>query len=424
MFNSIIKQAFVLSLCLISGILARPCPADEATAPTDPVFTVVLSDGPPVEGRIRQLGPSNRLVIDLDQPPAGGAPEPLSFSLDRVVSLTRRGVDPAPSPPLGSLVLFPEGDRLRAIIGPVEGNALTALPPALGDAATPIPLDAVLGILLAPPSAPGEAEALIRRIRTQPRQAEVLWLANGDLISGSLLELGSSVVKFEPENGPIGVPRSSVVALGFDPALVSYDRPADPYLELTFTDGSRLGISNARVEKGRLLATTRFGLEVAIGISAISRIHTRGGSVSYLSEYDEAASEFVGYLSPHPGTYGRDLTWDGHGLRLAGQPFDRGLGMLPRTLLAYRLDPRDHRFQALVGLDDRAGPRASVVFRVLVDGKERFTSPALSPRQAPIPIDVDLSGGRLLILVVEFGEAGDVQDSAIWAEARLIRKAQ
>ena len=69
--------------------------------------------------------------------------------------------------------------------------------------------------------------------------------------------------------------------------------------------------------------------------------------------------------------------------QLGGQPYDRGLGTQSRTLLAYRLKPGDRRFQALVGVDDRAGPLGSVVFRVLVDGKSRFTTPPMSARDTP-----------------------------------------
>ena len=68
---------------------------------------------------------------------------------------------------------------------------------------------------------------------------------------------------------------------------------------------------------------------------------------------------------------------------LSGQTFDRGIGAQSRTLLAYRIEPGDRRFQALVGVDERAGPSGSVVFRVLVDNKERFKSQPLSNRDAP-----------------------------------------
>jgi len=45
----------------------------------------------------------------------------------------------------------------------------------------------------------------------------------------------------------------------------------------------------------------------------------------------------------------------------------------------------------------------------------------LTDRDVPKAIDVDLTGGKLLILATEFGERGDVQDQADWIEARLIR---
>jgi hypothetical protein len=74
----------------------------------------------------------------------------------------------------------------------------------------------------------------------------------------------------------------------------------------------------------------------------------------------------------------------------------------------------------MVGQDARAGDLASVVFRVLVDRAEVYVSPPLTRRDPPVPIDVDVSGGGLLILVTEFGDRGDVQDCADWADARLI----
>ena len=71
--------------------------------------------------------------------------------------------------------------------------------------------------------------------------------------------------------------------------------------------------------------------------------------------------------------------------------------------------------------DDRAGSLGNVSFKVLVDGEARFESPAMGSNEPPRLVDVDLAGGKLLILITEFAERGDVQDSADWAEARIIR---
>ncbi len=108
-------------------------------------------------------------------------------------------------------------------------------------------------------------------------------------------------------------------------------------------------------------------------------------------------------------------------LRVGGRAFDRGLGTQSRTLLAYRLDPGSKRFQATVGLDDRAGPLGNVAFKVLVDGKARFESPPMGAGEPPRVVDVDLEGAKVLILITEFGERGDVQDAGDWVDARIIR---
>ncbi len=215
--------------------------------------------------------------------------------------------------------------------------------------------------------------------------------------------------------------RIGVLALSFDPTLTVYPRPSGDFLELTLADGSRLGVSQARIEQGHVVATSRFRATVKVALGDLVRIQARTSSIDYLSERDSTAEKYVAYIGPNR-SYRRDLNVEGHPIRLAGQVFDRGIGSQSRTLLAYKLNPVDQRFQATVGLDDSAGPLGSVVFRVLVDGKERFVSPSMSVRDTPRSIDLDIRGAKFLILDTDFGARGDVRDLADWAEARIIRE--
>lgn len=401
-------SGFLLGLACLLGA------GRDESVPSDPVFVATLIDGSTVKGRIARLDSTG--VLELEGPAGRASP------LDQVVSLVREGGIAPPSPPEGALVLFPDGDRLLGIIGTTTETALQVLPGALGDETTSLPLDHILGVVTNPPTEIDRLESLLDRIRDEPRETEVLLLANGDRQTGSLLGVGAEKVEFQTNLGPMSVPRSAVVALGFDPATVKYPRPEGTYLELTFTDGSRLGIANAQASQGRLRGRTRFGLEIRPELKSISSVHVRGPAIVYLSEQPKTVAQYVGYLGTHPGTFGRDHTWDGHAMKLAGQPIEHGLGTLPRTLLAYRLDPKDRRFQARVGLDDRAGDLSGVVFRVLVDENEKWASPPMTRRDPPRAIDIDVSGGRFLILITEFGDRGDIQDSADWAGARLIRR--
>ncbi len=396
-------------------------PQKPAVVPSDPVFEAVLTDGSAVAGRIRELrlaeGQGEAVLV------AEGGQEK-AIPLDRLVKLTRRG-DASPYPPEGSLLVLPDGDRLRAILSESDGAKVEVLPKALEDRATSAPLDRVLGLILAPPSDPEAMEELIEKVRRDPRDGDVLWLAGeglvGDRRLGSFLGLDARNLAFESGKMRGEFERSGVVAVGLDPALVGYPKQDRPHLELSFVDGSRLGATACRVEQGQLVAETRLGPKIAVALKELARVHVMGGSVIYLSAREPDAAQFVPYLDRHPGTFGRDRTWDGHHLRLGGRPYDRGIGMLPRTLLAFKLGPEARRFQALVGLDDRAGDQASVVFRVLADKKEVFASPAMTRRDAPAAVDVEVAGAKVLILVVEFGERGDMQDSADWVEARLVR---
>ncbi len=409
------RLAIVLALMAGVVLALRAEAADtfqgSGTVPSDPVFTVLRTDQTTVSGRIRQISPKEITIM----PPRGEA-QVVPFG--RLVKLIREDV-PLPSVPDGSLVLFPNGDRLsRTVIGPATETALEVQSYALGNLA--IPLDSLLGLVLSPPSDSDALDALLSRVRTEPRSSEVLWLANGDCLTGLLQGIDDKKIRFQTNNAPIDLDRSGIVAVGFDPALVIYPQPKGDYLELTMGDGSRLGVNDARLEQGQVVATTRFGATIRLALGELAQVHARTASVVYLSERQADADQYVAYLGP-TRPYRRDSTVEGHPLRLAGQTYDRGLGTQSRTLLAYRLAPGDRRFQALVGLDDSAGPLGSVVFRVRVDHREPFVTPPMSVRDPPKLIDLDISGAKVIILDTEFGERGEVRDFADWVEARLIR---
>jgi hypothetical protein len=407
------NAAPVFLFLLASGLRAAEPVPPGSPVPLDPVFTAHLVDGTTHSGRIHQIGPRGEIALVPEQG------QEVVFPLARIVKLTRDRSVLKLTPSEGSVVLFPDGDRLyRTVIGPASETTLDVSSYALGNLG--IPLDSLLGLILTLPAESAAADALVERVRSEPRTTEVLWLANGDRLAGGFLGLDEKRVKFQAPTAPAAIERAGVLALGFDPAVVVYSRPEGAFLELTMADGSRLGVADARVEQGHVVATTRFKTTIRLALGELIQIHARTRTVAYLSERPATAEQYVAYLGPSR-PYRRDLNVDGHPLKLAGQGYDRGLGTQSRTLLAFRLEPGDRRFQALVGLDDSAGPMGSVVFRVLVDGKERFVSPALSVRDTPKPIDVDLTGARVLILATEFGERGEIRDFADWVEARIIR---
>jgi hypothetical protein len=383
-------------------------PQAGSTVPSDPVFKALRLDGSTASGRISRL--------TADEVTLAGDNE-TSLPLRSLVKLTREGIAP-PYPPEGTVVLLPDGDRLRGVIGASGETKLEVRSYALGD--VEIPLDSLLGLVLAPPTDRDAFEDLLLGVRTQKRSSEVLWLANGDRLAGGLLGLSSRHVSFQPQAGKVAVDRSQVVAIGFDPNVVSYPPPKADYLELMLADGSRLASTDVRIARGQVEATTRFGAPIHFPIGELARIHVRSENIAYLSDRAADAVDYVPYLGPRR-EYRRDLAVDGKMLRLAGQVYDHGIGSASRTLLAYRLKPGDRRFQALVGLDERAGPQGSVVFRVRLGREDKFVSPPMSMRDPPRPIDIDVSGAQVLILVTEYGERGNVRDFADWVEARLIR---
>ena len=386
-------------------------PPQAGTVPSDPIFNALLVDGSTASGLVRRLDDKGGVTLVS----AEGAER--TIPTDRLVKLTRDGASPPTPNEWRDVVLFPDGDRLaHCKVGQAGEFNLGVQSPAFEELA--VPLDSLLGLILDPD--PASVDALTARVRSEPRDSELLWLANGDKLPGLFAGLDEKTLTFQPPTGKVELPRAGVMALGFAPGQVVYRRPAGPFFELTLVDGSRIGVTGARLDRGRIVATTRFKAEVRLPIGDLARVHAINASALYLSDREASATSYEPYIGP-TRPYRRNSTVAGEAIRLGGVSYDRGLGTQSRTLMAYKLEPGSKRFQATVGVDDRAGPLGNVVFKVRVDDKILFESPPMAAGEAPRAVDVDLAGAGLLILMTEFGERGDVQDLADWAEARIIR---
>jgi hypothetical protein len=142
------------------------------------------------------------------------------------------------------------------------------------------------------------------------------------------------------------------------------------------------------------------------------------GRAIYLSQMKPADYRHVPYLNI-AWPYRIDRNVRGDFLRAGGRLHLKGIGMHSAARLSYALPPGAKRFQAEAAIDD-AADGGSVRFRVFVDGKEKYSSAVVRGGMPPVPIDIDLSGGKQIDLVVDFADRADVQDWADWLDARLI----
>ena len=116
-----------------------------------------------------------------------------------------------------------------------------------------------------------------------------------------------------------------------------------------------------------------------------------------------------------------NLSTSGNPITLNGTVFANGLGSHTKFRLVIDCHGTAKRFTAKVGVNDAANKQyASVVFRVEGDGKKLFMSPVMRPGDAPVLVDVDLSGIQHLVLLAWNGEGGgQADDHADWADASI-----
>lgn len=202
------------------------------------------------------------------------------------------------------------------------------------------------------------------------------------------------------------------------------EQPAVHGVELT--DGSVLPATDLRLE-GSTLHAEGPGGRFRVSAGRLRRMDIASDRYLYLSQLEPSRVQTEPFL---------DVVWRprmdecvaGGAIRLGGRRFSRGIGMHTRTAMSFKLSGSYRTLHATVGVDDRAGPRGHVIFRVLTDGgaagnrRVVLETEPQTGADEPLRVEADISGAAHVTLLAEFGSPVDPSGNlADWAEVRVVR---
>jgi hypothetical protein len=378
---------------------------------------LLLADGRRLVGELSRILPDARLEFLADL-------EPTEFAAHQVVVWGRLPELLSPQ-----VVVFADGSLLGVHYVRIENERVYMRGAQILDLV--VPVEQLAGVVLRAPGQREKRDRLLDEVlRFTGKQDEVL-LANGDKIGGLLLRLDEANCLLEISAGTTRLAREDVVAISFHPELRSKpvwdnrtdldgQKPSTCPMIVGLVDGSMIVCRNGRSDGPTVAFELLLGSQLLAKTGAVVFLQPLSAEMSYLSDLEPAEYEhrpFLGIERP----LGRDRCVLGTRLRKGGQIYPKGLGVQSWARVAYRLEKKFRRFEALVALDDLAEGKGSVEFVVFVDGVERYRSGVVTGRDPARAVSLEVTGAERLELVVEFADRAHQFDFADWLLARLVR---
>jgi len=347
------------------------------------------------------------------------------WELSRVAGLSIQGHAGRALPAPARLVELADGSRLAAAdFAADKGRAQVSL---VGAPAVELPVQEIRLVRLAPPT-----DALAsqwEQIVGAESPADVLVVKRDDAIDyykGVIHRVTEEAVDFETDGERLPVKRSKVFGLVYH--RTSGRELPEAMGTVVESSGSVWAASSVALAGGQLEWVTPLGLKVARPLGALVRLDLSRGKFVYLSDLPPESTEWVPYFSMGKELPARvslfaprqDQGLQSGPLQLDGKRYAKGLSIHSRTTIVYRLPERFRRFSAVAGIDDQVRPQGSV--RLVIRGDERVLFETMvSGREAARPVELDVSGVRRLVILVDFGEDLDVGDHLNLCDARLLK---
>lgn len=158
-------------------------------------------------------------------------------------------------------------------------------------------------------------------------------------------------------------------------------------------------------------------------MEAIRSADVSGGRWQWLVEMAPQSFESIPYMTRRWPLM-RDRNALGEPLRCRGRAYEHGLGLHAAAKLVWKLDGGYARLRMEIGIDDSGGAWSDADVEIKRDGESAtIRIDHLRHGETPRPVDLDVTGTRVLEITVGFGENGDIQDRVDLLDAALVRAA-
>jgi len=319
-------------------------------------------------------------------------------------------------------VLLTTGDLLVGKVGPKSEDGVKLISPAFSDPL--IKFGQIRAIIF-----PANRQYLPARLPEKADTADIILTQAGDRAEGTVLSISSSGVVYKSKrlDTEVTVPLEKSAGVWMIETDAPPKEPPGLHATVLTSDGSSIRGEIQSLKDGVLTLKDLYGTVHKIPANLLSGIYMKNGRVVYLSDMKPTlVEEDANYIrgpkklsSDLDFPFQRDRSARGGKLIVGGVEHRKGVGVRARSLLGYSLEGGFKRFQATLGLDAASMGLGAVKVEIEVDGK-KVKEVGLKGTDAPLPIDLDVSGAKELRLFVTWAGYGQ-SDFVDWGSARLIR---
>jgi hypothetical protein len=208
--------------------------------------------------------------------------------------------------------------------------------------------------------------------------------------------------------------------------------------EVETLSGSRIQATRLTGDAKTLRITSRAGVEMEAPLVGVRVVRWKGGRFVYASDLPYRSKLEVYYgdgavpSEHYEPWYGArtDRTAERCPLRVGGVTYRHGIAVHAKSTVTVPLERAFATFETGFGIDDETleaaeGPRGDVTARVLVDGKEVWSSggSVKGGEEARKIGPLDVRGAQSLVLEVDFGAGQHENDRADWVDPILVKAA-
>lgn len=260
----------------------------------------------------------------------------------------------------------------------------------------------------------------------QSRNADVLHLVNGDVLTGIVEKLDADGVGFRPAGADsdvqIGLDKVAAILLA-DPDPTA--GPTGQALRLRLIDGSSITVASALSDADRLHVGLGDKADHFIDLSALLSIEQLGGPVRWLTSLSPQEVIYHPYFTEDfPPRFDHPVADSAISIRDKFPAFHHGIGVHSYTKLTYAVPPGFAAFRTQFAVDRIPGSdmtRADLTVRLLTDGQVTAEYKHVHFGSIAAPVTVDVSNAKMLSLEVDYGDNLNAQGRFVWLDPAFVR---